>query len=665
MERARLEPAWPHRHWVLCLGVFCTIAGGQPEVAFVSLLAVLLYAVARWLRELSTAVRLYAPGAVAGLLLASPLTLPFVDYGWSASSGHGAGTQVGIMNASVWTAMGYLVPYLFGPIHAASLDTSMWFLAPGWMPAAVLFLALASCIGGRDRRPRGLTVLAAMTLLVAAKMWGAPGTDWLGGLPLFERIIYPRYASFLLTFGLAGMAAFGLVCLAGWTAREWRIAAGLWLAILVAVLAGATLAGRAPMPASHFALLGGAWAIVVPAGLWWVHTTYRGDLTRPGLAVAAATLLQAEAYLPGYSSYTYIGLGLGCLVLFAVIVAVIVATALTERGAGAVFVCAVVAAPPLGVALVLPDGLARRYDPLIRPPYLDTLERLQEGGRYRAYPIDSTPQPNFSAPFKLSTLSNLEVLLPQGSARFVHRYLDRGSGAAWFAGNYSGGRQPRTTALDEFRTNRRFFDLVATRHLVTHGASYSKAPDLFALEPSTVGTRGASPTALSLVYEDHTSVRIWENRQAVPRVFLASEVEIASSPADALARLERFADLTRRVAIETGEPLAPSSSPGPPGTLLSFVLAPDTVRIEYRADVPGILTMTDSYEEGWRARLDGVEAPVLRVNGVFRGIRLERPGRYRLEMRYRPPRWTISLVLAAGGVLMLVAASLSIRRRKS
>src|SRR6185369_5363974 len=98
VERTVHDPTWRLRHVVLALAVYCTIAGGQPEVAFLSLGVVLLYA----LVGLATQKRnswhgfwALVPGEVAGLLLAAPIWLNFTEYAFTAYSVHQADSTAG------------------------------------------------------------------------------------------------------------------------------------------------------------------------------------------------------------------------------------------------------------------------------------------------------------------------------------------------------------------------------------------------------------------------------------------------------------------------------------------------------------------------------------------------------------------------------------------
>ena len=73
-------------------------------------------------------------------------------------------------------------------------------------------------------------------------------------------------------------------------------------------------------------------------------------------------------------------------------------------------------------------------------------------------------------------------------------------------------------------------------------------------------------------------------------------------------------------------------------------------RVVIRVDAPrdGVTVLCDSYDPGWSAALDGRSAPVLKVNGLFRGVATS-AGTHEIVFRYRP--WS---VYAGLGVACLV-----------
>lgn len=85
--------------------------------------------------------------------------------------------------------------------------------------------------------------------------------------------------------------------------------------------------------------------------------------------------------------------------------------------------------------------------------------------------------------------------------------------------------------------------------------------------------------------------------------------------------------------------------------------SPEWVRIQVNAPSAGITVLADTDAPGWTAWIDGQRTPILRVNGLFRGVATP-AGPHTIEMRYRP--WSIYgglattlltlLALLAGGI---------------
>jgi hypothetical protein len=185
-------------------------------------------------------------------------------------------------------------------------------------------------------------------------------------------------------------------------------------------------------------------------------------------------------------------------------------------------------------------------------------------------------------------------------------------------------------------------------------------------DPSYIGFAFRVPSTdedFRMAYDDQeTATVIWENAAATPRVFLAPEIHIISSPRDALSRLKDIPDLTRTVLVENADLTHPDPDKSrPAGVLREFRMSPNEVSIKYSAGVPGILTVVDSFSDGWHAEINGNETPVLRVDGVFRGVKVDNPGELSVRFWYRPPRWNLSLVLSCLGLIVL---SLSLLRLK-
>src|SRR5262249_28821521 len=335
-------------------------------------------------------------------------------------------------------------------------------------------------------------------------------------------------------------------------------------------------------------------------------------------------------------------------------------------------------------------------------------------GLYRSYSLDPVPAPDFAAPFELTSLDNLDAICPIGTQQFVLDYLDFGLWGIMFTGNRSVGAA-YGTALDQIKKNKRYYDLIAVKYLVTNGptlgsyvydtraaipgnlhaaaiaapltANYLSSLDQLSsvqvpigtfakhnpgvlelaitdqngklIESSQIpsadladnqyaeflfssihGVQGktlrlsltftpgskdsmvaayipadtssaeftfrvpAPPGNFHVIYRDRdTGAVIWENPDATPRVFLAPEISAASSGREALSLIKDIPDLTRSVLVESAVQAQSDPDPAQPaGTLREFHLSPNEVRIKYNANLPGVLTVVDSFSDGWHAQ---------------------------------------------------------------
>lgn len=102
-----------------------------------------------------------------------------------------------------------------------------------------------------------------------------------------------------------------------------------------------------------------------------------------------------------------------------------------------------------------------------------------------------------------------------------------------------------------------------------------------------------------------------------------------------------------------------------PYTLLAY--EPTALALQVAAPEPGYVIVTDRWARGWRARVNGVETPVLGANYLFRAIRVDE-GTQVIEMWYRPFGLPWLLVLSWGTFLLVIVLSIGGRssmRRKA
>jgi uncharacterized membrane protein YfhO len=72
-----------------------------------------------------------------------------------------------------------------------------------------------------------------------------------------------------------------------------------------------------------------------------------------------------------------------------------------------------------------------------------------------------------------------------------------------------------------------------------------------------------------------------------------------------------------------------------------------------------VLVVTEAFDEGWSADVDGRPSTVLRANGLFRAVRLG-PGRHQIRFRYRP--WPVMVGALASTAGVVAAAAIAVFR---
>jgi len=84
---------------------------------------------------------------------------------------------------------------------------------------------------------------------------------------------------------------------------------------------------------------------------------------------------------------------------------------------------------------------------------------------------------------------------------------------------------------------------------------------------------------------------------------------------------------------------------------------PNGLEIDITAEKDGILVVSDTYDDGWVASVNGKAVPVIRVNYAFRGVRVP-SGTSQIKMTYRPAsfRWGIIISLTTLVAALILAA---------
>ncbi len=186
------------------------------------------------------------------------------------------------------------------------------------------------------------------------------------------------------------------------------------------------------------------------------------------------------------------------------------------------------------------------------------------------------------------------------------------------------------------------------------------------------GTRAPGPRWLS-VY-DGSDGAVFENRDALPRVFAPERIAVATMR-------ERSPRWVRNAIVEMGlsagqiaglrDGKKRSYAQGPregefengSAEIADYKEANNRVSFRVHATSTVLLVASLVQDGGWRAR-DGSGRPIptTLVNGPFLGLRIG-PGNHEVRLRYAPPGFRSGSVISAVTLAALVAAALLRRRR--
>lgn len=126
---------------------------------------------------------------------------------------------------------------------------------------------------------------------------------------------------------------------------------------------------------------------------------------------------------------------------------------------------------------------------------------------------------------------------------------------------------------------------------------------------------------------------VYEYTSAFPRAFLASSYEVRRDPQEIIDTLFRN-DFDRRNTLVLEKEPSIKSQPGE-GAATIDLYTPNKVRIRTISAVPKLLFLSDVYDDGWEATIDGIKTEVYRADYDFRAIAVP-AGIHTVEYRYHP-----------------------------
>ena len=147
-------------------------------------------------------------------------------------------------------------------------------------------------------------------------------------------------------------------------------------------------------------------------------------------------------------------------------------------------------------------------------------------------------------------------------------------------------------------------------------------------------------------------VVVYERSSVLPHAWIVHDVRQVAR-GEALPQLVAGdVDPYRTALVEGALPETQAPPPGAEETARVVAYEPDTIEIATDASAPGLLVVSEVYASGWRAFVDGEEAPILPTHHILRGVPIP-AGQHTVALRYDPVSLRIGMWISGiAGVAM-------------
>jgi len=475
VERAARGFKWSSVLWPIVAGTFCLGVGSQPEQAFYSLGAVIVYLIVGIIPRCrpSVLVKILLSGLI-GTLLSAPTWVQVAD------DILGARDTLGYIRPLVhWNHFpAIFLPYLYGDMHQSGAFGNPNVVLPpywafGFIPTAISFFSIVGLVVGCIRRNATMLPIAAYTALVT--LWALD--VWPFGLmthaPLLARLntYYVMGSAQIL---LCVSAGYGLQWLAQTTPAHWKKVLVGWILFCLVLLYIASRLYLQAYPAIdwtffwNFSVPASAWAVLVP---WFVFLgrPQPGKGKRTYLMIAFTALAcMAVATFPSGAGAATANYRNSMLLVFVIVAISLTWIVRNRRWQRSVFLTGLIVTLIVQTAsfLALPSW-PKRYDVFTDAVYTKKLRETSQ--EWRTYGMDGYLFPNFSSALGISTINYLGMLVPPTTAAFLRTDLDANQPPTFFYGLAVPGTDP----IGNLKAHKRFWDYVGVRYVVSSASRFN------------------------------------------------------------------------------------------------------------------------------------------------------------------------------------------------
>ena len=662
---------------LLAISSALVITGGMPESALLNFGFAFAYFIYRSFqeyrgkghgRDLVKVGSLLSLSLVAGLLISVVAWAPFLEYVNIFWSNHSAGNKA-ILSIHPSKISQLLAPMFLGVQGAAYL---------GVIP---LFLSLFV-----EKKHAQKWFFGVAALIIGLKIFGF-GLNWLGYLPVLNKIFFFKYGQALLAMSIAALTAMA-------------IDSGL----------------KARLSA------------IIPFSILWAGGIY--FFTKNLETFYNVKRLRLDYYAATNAKWA--------LAFLATAILIVLIPKIFKKMNLKYFSAAVVVLIFLELWFHIPSLRTTRHDPYIAPPFVKYLQKQK--GQFRTYGVNAILWPNTNAPYGIQDIRSLNAVQPVAYMDYLSLFSDlrkKGHVTGLEGANldskffdamnvrYVLALKPLKNNLDywleqEGVPKKKVMDddwfkapfeiklkLPGDVKYLNFEAQTSDEEKLFIevsgngqqllLQKKDIAFNRTSNRLLieklagqevklkfegnallnalhygngsdidnkfkEVFYDDAVDppVTIYENKKVMPRVILYDD--IARGTSDRLATLSKL-DIRKTALVETDKRLPKNDKKLEYKATISGY-KPQKVEISVDTNKEALLVLADTYYPGWKVFVDGQEQKVIKTNNMFRGVFIKSTSK-KVVFSYSSPIYGSGFWISGLALLATLGLSVTSLRKKN
>lgn len=152
------------------------------------------------------------------------------------------------------------------------------------------------------------------------------------------------------------------------------------------------------------------------------------------------------------------------------------------------------------------------------------------------------------------------------------------------------------------------------------------------------------------------SVAIVENKEVLPRAFMAYDWQQSSGPGTLDKYLSKDFPIGKRILLEQSPNIKIEEADGNYQVLYNEYQE-TFIRLSVNTAHNGLLFFSDTFYPGWKAYVDGVEKKIYQANYAFRAVEIPE-GLHEVKFSYKPESFFLGLKVAGASMVVLAACAL-------